>query len=295
MVRPGLEPRTPRRPCKHSDYWATEPHGRSMTISPCLIRFVSESVRNHTGTNDTVPLLLAARVRTHTEPQMSQERKKHTARPGLEPRTSRIPCEHSDYWTTEPHGRPVTISSCLIRFVPESGRNHAGTDETVPLLLAARARTHTEPTNVKGEEKAHDPTGTRTQDPSQTVRALWLLSYCVTRSTCDISPLLNKIRPRIWSEPCRNRRDSPFAARSPSTDPHWPPNVTGEEKHMARPGLEPRTPRRPCEHFHQWATEPQGRPVAILVLFDLWKSKSYTGFALSFSHSVTLSFRNLSD
>ena len=76
---------------------------------------------------------------SHTGHQMSQGRKKHMARPGLEPRTSRIPCEHSDHWATEPNGRPVTISPCLIRFVPESARNHAGTDETVPLLLAARA------------------------------------------------------------------------------------------------------------------------------------------------------------
>ena len=29
--------------------------------------------------------------------QMSQGRKKHMAQPGLEPRTSRIPCEHSDH------------------------------------------------------------------------------------------------------------------------------------------------------------------------------------------------------
>ena len=73
---------------------------------------------------------------------------------------------------TKPLGRPATISPCLNRFVPESARNHAGTDETVPLLLAARARTHTEPPNVTGEEKAHGPTGTRTQDLSHTVRAL---------------------------------------------------------------------------------------------------------------------------
>ena len=54
---------------------------------------------------------------------MSQGRKKHMARPGLEPRTSRTLCEHSDHWATEPHGRPVTISPCLIRFVPKSARN----------------------------------------------------------------------------------------------------------------------------------------------------------------------------
>ena len=66
--------------------WATEPHGRPATISPCLNRFVPESARNHAGTDETGPTL------SH---QMSQGRKKHMARPGLEPRTSRIPCEHS--------------------------------------------------------------------------------------------------------------------------------------------------------------------------------------------------------
>ena len=116
---------------------------------------------------------------------MSQGRKKHTARPGLESRTPRTPCEHSDHWATESHGQPATISPCLIRFVPESARNHDGTDETVPSLLAARARTHTEPPNVTGDEKAYGLTGTRTQDPSQTVRALWPLSYRATRSTRD--------------------------------------------------------------------------------------------------------------
>ena len=76
--------------------------------SPCLIRFVPKSALNHAGTDERVTLLLAARARTHTGHQMLQGRKKHMARPGLEPRTSRIPCEHSDHWATEPHGRPVT-------------------------------------------------------------------------------------------------------------------------------------------------------------------------------------------
>ena len=40
-------------------------------------------------------------------------------------------------------------------------------------------------------------------------------------STCDNFHLLNKIHPRIYSEPCWNRRDSPFAACSPNRDPHW--------------------------------------------------------------------------
>ena len=113
MARPGLVPRTSCIPCEHSDHWATEPHGRPVTMFPCLIRFVLESARNHAGIDETVSLLLAARARTHTGHQMSQGRKKHMARPGLEPRTSRIPCEHSEYWATEPHGRPVTIFPLL--------------------------------------------------------------------------------------------------------------------------------------------------------------------------------------
>ena len=50
------------------------------------------------------------------------------------------------------HRRPVTISICLIRFIPESTRNHFGTDETISLLPAAQTWTHTEPQNIKGEE-----------------------------------------------------------------------------------------------------------------------------------------------
>ena len=60
--------------------------------------------------------------------QMSHGRKKHAARPGLEP--SNTPCGQSDHWVTEWHGRPITISPCLIRFDPESSRNHTGTDES---------------------------------------------------------------------------------------------------------------------------------------------------------------------
>ena len=62
----------------------------------------------------------------------------------------------------------MTISICLIRFVPESTRNHAGTDETVPLLPAAQTWTHTEQQNVKGEEKLpiiFTSAEARTRDP----------------------------------------------------------------------------------------------------------------------------------
>ena len=89
---------------------------------------------------------------------MSQGRKKHMARRGLEPRTSRIPCEH--HWATEPHGRSVAIFYCLIRFVLESAQKHAETDETFPLLLA-----------ITGKKKAHGPMGTRTQGLSHTIHS----------------------------------------------------------------------------------------------------------------------------
>ena len=167
-----------------TDHWTTEPHGRPVTISPCLIRFIPESAWHHAGTDETVPLLLAARAWTHTGHQMSQERKKHMAQLGLEPRTSCRSCELSDNWATGPHNGPVTISPCLIRFVRESARNHAGTDETVPLLLAARAPIHT------GNQMSQ-----------------------------------------------------------------------GRKKHMAWPGLEPKTSHRPRKHSDHWATEPHSRPV----------------------------------
>ena len=108
MAWPGLESRTSRILCEHSDHWATEPHGRPVTIPPCFIRFVPESARNHVGTDETAPSLLSARARTsHIGHQMSQGRKEHMAQPRLEPRTSRIPREHSDHWATEPQSRPV--------------------------------------------------------------------------------------------------------------------------------------------------------------------------------------------
>ena len=113
MARLGLEPRTSRIPCEHSDHLDTEPHGRPVIISPYLIRFVPETARNHAGTDETVPTLFATRAQTH---QMSQGRKKHIARPGLEPRTSRIPCEHSDHLDTKPHGQPETCISADLHY-----------------------------------------------------------------------------------------------------------------------------------------------------------------------------------
>ena len=83
--------------------------------------------------------------------------------------------------THEPHSRSVTVSPCLTTFI----LNLLRTDETVPLLLTAQAWTHTEPPNVTGEEKAHGPTWTRTQDLLHTMRTFWPLSYRAAQSTCD--------------------------------------------------------------------------------------------------------------
>ena len=104
-----LEPRTSRIPCKHSDHWATKPHARPVTTSLCLIRFDLKSAWNHAGTEESA---FAAHSRS-TDPHWATicyGRKNHMAWPGLEPKTSRTPCKHSDHWATKPRGRPVTIS-----------------------------------------------------------------------------------------------------------------------------------------------------------------------------------------
>ena len=104
----GLEPRTSHRPCEHSDHWATQPHGQLVTISPCLIRLVPESARNHAKPDETVPLLLAAQ---HWPTKCHRGGKKHMARPGLEPRTSPRPCKHSDHSATRSTSWHI-LSSC---------------------------------------------------------------------------------------------------------------------------------------------------------------------------------------
>ena len=55
----------------------------------------------------------------------------------------------------EPHNQLVTFSSCLIRFIPESARNHAGTDETIPSRSPSMSLHW--PPNVTGVEKEHGP------------------------------------------------------------------------------------------------------------------------------------------
>ena len=128
---------------------------------------------------------------------MLQGRKKSMARPGLDPRTSRKPCEHSSQ-----------------------------------------------------------------------------LSYRATQSTWDNFPLLEYIRPRICSEPCRYRRDSPFNCLQPEHGPTLSHQMLqGRKKNMARPGLEPRTSRTPCEHSSQlsyqatWSTWDTNQPLDIGMIY----------------------------
>ena len=101
VARPGLEPRVSRLPCEHS---TTElpPFGglvwvRARAASSNLKETVSSVpawFRADLGTN----LIKQGGKPPHTGHQMSKGWKKNVARPGLEPRVSRLPCEHS---TTE--------------------------------------------------------------------------------------------------------------------------------------------------------------------------------------------------
>ena len=98
--------------------------------------------------------------------QISQVRKQYMVRPVI--RTEDRAKTQTTAFKNHTHRRLVTVSICLIRFIPESARNHAGTDETVPLLPTAQTWTHTEPQNVKGEEKLQitfTPAEDRTRDP----------------------------------------------------------------------------------------------------------------------------------
>ena len=103
----------------------------------------------------TIFPLLAVRKWTHTEPPNVAGEETVYGPTGDSDRGP--PAYRARTQTTElkshTHRRPLTISNSLIRFLADSTRNHAGTDETVPLLPATQTWTHTEPQNVKGEEK----------------------------------------------------------------------------------------------------------------------------------------------
>ena len=70
-----------------------------------------------------------------------------------------------------------------------------------------------------------------------------------------------QIRPRICSEPCRYRRDSRFAARSPNRDTHWVTKCHrgGKNTWPDRDSNPGRLAYR-ARTLANWATEPHGRP-----------------------------------
>ena len=82
----------------------------SFDISSCLIRFVPESARNNGGTTRRALFDACGPSREHTlSNQMSQMEENNVARPELEPRASRLPCEHCQQ-SCEPLGRPLTYT-----------------------------------------------------------------------------------------------------------------------------------------------------------------------------------------
>ena len=158
------------------------------------------------------------------------------ARPELQPRVSRLPCKHS---TSEllSHMSTGYISPYLIRFVPESARNHAGTDETATFQVAALSPSSDPhwPPYVTGAKNEHGPIGTRTQGLSFTARAL-SLSYRATRSTGYIFPFLI----RFVTESARNHAGTGVSFRlllaARAQTHNEPPNATGAEIELGPTG-----------------------------------------------------------
>ena len=65
-------------------------------ISPYLIKFVPESARNNGRTQDMHLLMVVVlAVNPYIDPPNVTGEKVTTAKPGFEPRASRLPCEHS--------------------------------------------------------------------------------------------------------------------------------------------------------------------------------------------------------
>ena len=103
-----------------------------------------------------------------------------------------------------------------------------------------------------------------------------ILSPVVTNDWC-----INWICPHIYSEPCRNRRDSSFAACSPSTDT---PNITGEKS--TSPGRDSNPgPFADCKHPDHWLSYPVKRSTR-----DTWAEEwriTIRNFFDSFRTTVT--------
>ena len=142
-ARPGIKSTTSRIPCKHSDHWATERHGRPVKISPCLIRFTPKSAQNLVrqvspqndfffwsmglcfikqdpsqkkicfvgwlvgllGTDETVPLLLDP----HWPPNATGEEKAHgPTGTRIQDLLHTVQALWPNHWPTEPLSRTVT-------------------------------------------------------------------------------------------------------------------------------------------------------------------------------------------
>lgn len=98
--------------------------------------------------------------------------------------------------------------------------------------------------------KNHDLIVTWIQGLSLIVRALYQLRYQATWVVLwHIPPALLRFVPEFARNNWGTTRNALFDAQGPSPEPpHWPPNVTGEEKIVAGLGLEPRTSRLLCKH-----------------------------------------------
>ena len=93
------------------------------------------------------------------------------ARPGLEPRASRLPSAHSAKRAIQSHGRPFTFHPAQL----DSSPNLLGTTEeqrNMHFLVVLALAAPTLATKCRRGGKNRGPTGTRTQGLSLTVRAL---------------------------------------------------------------------------------------------------------------------------
>ena len=107
------------------------------------------------------------------------------------------------HWATEPHDRPITISPYLIRFIPESARNHAGTKENQVPFFAARSPSTDLHWATKCQRSGKRMWPDRDSNPGSLALYHWL-SYRATRQWSIIQPVnllsLHTITPlHVWS------------------------------------------------------------------------------------------------
>ena len=152
---------------------------------------------------------------------------------GFKLRTPRIPCEHSDYWTSKPHSRPVTISHWLIRFVPESARNHAGTGETVPLLLSGERGGSVVECRTGARGPGFETYLRRVVSLSKTLYSpKVLVNYPGSDGSVPtwLKKLLTDVKPQ-------HNQPTNLCCSQPKHGPTLVPNVTGEQKAHGPTGI----------------------------------------------------------